>query len=90
MIMPEMKKVIKYAIELDIAHIETFTGYMGDKVLKISTPSMTSVELIRKFLENMELTYKFDPEYKTSVKQDHMYLIFVGVEDPSMLRLKRV
>ena len=90
MILPEMKKVIKYAIELDIAHIETFTGYMGDKVLKISTPSMTAVDLIRKFLENMDLTYKFDPEYKTSSKQDNKYEIFVGVEDPSMLRLKKV
>ncbi len=88
--MPEMKKVIKYAIELDIEQIETFTGYMGDKVLKITTPSMTTVDLIRAFLENMELTYKFDPEYKTSSKQDHKYLIFVGVEDPSMLRLKKV
>ena len=85
-----MKRVIKYTIELDITHIETFTGYMGDKVLKITTPSMTTVDLIRKFLDNMELTYKFDPEYKTSAKQDNQYLIFVGVEDPSMLRLKRV
>ena len=90
MILPEMKKVIKYSIELDIEHIETFTGYMGDKVLKITTPSMTTVDLIRKFLENMDLTYKFDPEHKTSLKHDDKYLIFVGVEDPSMLRLKKV
>ena len=89
MIMPEMKHVIKYAIQLEIDHIETFTGYMGDKVLKITTQSMETVTLIRAFLEKMDLTYKFDPHNETSIKQENYY-IYVGVEDPSMLRLKRV
>lgn len=89
MLLQEMKSIIKYAIELDIDHLETFLGYEGDKVLKITASNNRSTDLLKKYLENMGLEYKFEPKFETSAKNKEKFLIFVGVEDPSMIRLRR-
>ena len=89
MLLQEMKGIIKYAIELDIDHLETFLGYEGDKVLKITASNVKSTEFLRKYLDNMGLEYKFEPKFETSAKNKEKFLIFVGVEDPSMIRLKK-
>ena len=39
MFVRDMKSIIKYAIELDIDYLETFLGYEGDNVLKVTTRS---------------------------------------------------
>jgi len=87
MILENMKNVIKYAIELDIDYLETFLGYEGDRVLKITAKSKTAIDLIGKYLDNMGLDYK--SEYVVSGKHDSSYNLFVGVENPSVFKLKR-
>lgn len=87
MIVTKMKKLIKYAIELDIDYIETFLGYEGDSVLKITTRSNSTVEAMKKFLDNIDLAYKSD--FNISDGRGVTYCIYVGVEDPSVFKLKR-
>ena len=87
MILDRMKNVIKYVIELDIDYLETFLGYEGDRVLKITTKSKVALNLIKKYLDNMDLDYK--SEYMMSARHDSNYNIFVGVEDPSVFKLKK-
>ena len=45
MFVRDMKSIIKYAIELDIDYLETFLGYEGDNVLKITTRSADATKL---------------------------------------------
>ncbi len=85
MIVKKMKSVIKYAIELDITYLETFLGYEGDKVLKIITKHEDTLKLLEAYLKNLDLDYK--AEYQVSTQQ---YQLFVGVEDTSIVRLKKI
>lgn len=87
MLLEKMKSIIKYAIELDIDYLESFLGYEGDKVLRITTKSKTAVDLIKSYIESLDLDYK--SEYQMSGKHDASYNIFVGVEDSSVFKLKR-
>ena len=84
MLLRNIKSVIKYAIELDIEYIETFLGYEGDNVLKITTIDASALKLLKEYMENLGLDYRdtFDIGSKS-------YNIFVGVEDPSVFKLKR-
>jgi hypothetical protein len=87
LLLPDTKSIIKYAIELDIDYIETFLGYEGDNVLKITTRSEKVIGLIKSYLENMGLKYKY--EYELSGKNGPGYSIYVGIEDASIFKLKR-
>ena len=87
MFVRELKSIIKYAIELDIDYIETFLGYEGDNVLKITTKSEDVENLIKTFIENLDLAYK--SEYDKSGHNTGSFIIYVGVEDPSVFKLKR-
>ena len=87
MFVRELKSIIKYAIELDIEYIETFLGYEGDNVLKVTTKSENAINLIKKFIENLGLAYK--SEYDKSGHHSGSFIIYVGVEDPSVFKLKR-
>jgi hypothetical protein len=87
MLLRKMKSVIKYAIELDIDYLETFLGYEGDNVLKITTKSQVTIDLLKKYLDNIDLEYKTD--YALGHSSYTGYSLFVGVEDPSLFKLKR-
>ena len=87
MLLSDTKNIIKYVIELDIDYIETFLGYEGDNVLKITTKKENVLELIKSYLENMNLNYK--SSYELSGKNGPGYEIFVGIEDSSLFKLKR-
>ena len=84
MLLPEMKSAIKYAIELDIDYLETFMGYEGDNVLKITARNAETIELLGKYLDNLGLFYK--AEYNRETKKHNL---FVGVEDSSVFKLKK-
>ncbi len=84
MVLQQMKNIIKYAIELDINYIETFLGYEGDSVLKITLKNQDAVHLLEKYIKNLGLIYK--SEFEVSTKRYH---IFVGVEDSNVFKLKR-
>lgn len=84
MFVRDMKSIIKYVIELDIDYLETFLGYEGDNVLKVTTRSTEVTKLIEAYISNVGLEYK--TEFDAS---DGTHIIFVGVEDPSVFKLKR-
>jgi len=86
MLQAQMKSVIKYAIELDIDYIESFLGYEGDKVLEFITKRKDVVDLIESYAKNLDLNCKI--EYEISGKFGAAYNIFIGVEDPSVFKLK--
>jgi sugar phosphate isomerase/epimerase len=87
MIMEKMKKVIRFAIEQDIDYLETFLGYEGDDVLKITTKSQRAMDEIEAFLKQIGLKYK--AEFNISEKHNPNYQLFVGVSDPSIFKLRR-
>jgi hypothetical protein len=46
---PERKKLIQYALDFDIENINTYSGYKGDLIVKITTKEKEAVLAIRKF-----------------------------------------
>ncbi len=87
MILQKMKQLIKYAIELDIDYLETFLGYEGDNVLKITTRNPRTLEAMEEFLNNIDLEYKTDFDASAGVSGGHV--LYVGIEDSSVFKLKR-
>jgi len=87
MMVEKMRKVIKFAVDQDIDYLETFLGYEGDEVLKVSSKSKHAIDLIESFLKQIGLEYK--AEFDISAKHNPSYNLFVGVEDPSIFKLKR-
>ena len=83
MLLEEIKSVIKYVIELDIDYLKTFLGYEGDKVIKITTKGKDTVELIKSYLDNLDLKYKLEYKYESG------YYFYVGVLEPDFFQLKR-
>jgi len=45
----ERKSIIRYALDFDIDDINTYSGYKGDLIVKITTKDMHAVVAIRKF-----------------------------------------
>lgn len=86
MLQANMKSVIKYAIELDIDYLESFLGYEGDKVLEFITKKKEVVDLIEAYAKNLDLDCKV--EFEIAGKFGAAYSIFIGVEDPSVFKLK--
>ncbi len=82
----QMKVIIKYIIELDIEYLETFRGYHGDNVLKITLRDTESRDKIGAFLDNMGLIHKDD--YDISQRYGGAYNIFVGIENDEVFKLK--
>ena len=87
MLQANMKSIIKYAIELDIDYIESFLGYEGDKVLEFITKKKEVVDLIETYVKNLGLDCKV--EYEITGKYGPGYKMFIGVEDPSIFKLKK-
>jgi len=87
MMVEKMRKVIKFAVDQDIDYLETFLGYEGDEVLKVTSKSKHAIDLIESFLKQIGLEYK--AEFDMSGKNNSGYQLFVGVEDPSIFKLER-
>ncbi|MDO9207130.1 MAG: hypothetical protein Q7T91_02650 [Sulfuricurvum sp.] len=45
----ERKKLIRYALDFEIENINTYSGYKGDLIVKITTKEKEAVIAIRKF-----------------------------------------
>ena len=87
MLQATMKSLIKYAIELDIDYVKSFLGYEGDKVIEFITKKKEVVDLIETYAKNLGLDSKH--EYEISGEHGPSYNIFIGVEDPSVFKLKK-
>ncbi len=86
MLQANMKSIIKYAIELDIDYIESFLGYEGDKVLEFITKKKEVADLIKSYVNNLDLECKV--EYEITGKYGPCYNLYIGIEDPSVFKLK--
>ena len=51
----ERKKIIQHALDFDIENINTYAGYRGDLIVKITTKDIHAVAAIRKYAEELEL-----------------------------------
>lgn len=79
--------MIKYVVDLDIDYLETFLGYEGDKVLKITTKNQDTVHLIEKYAKEIALDCR--TEFESSGAHKNSYALYMGVEDSSIYKLKR-
>jgi hypothetical protein len=80
----ERKKIIQYALDYDIEDINTYSGYKGDLIVKLTTKDMKAVVAIRKFA--MDLSIK-----EVVVKQNQHLLkfeIFCVTPDKEVYHLK--
>lgn len=60
----ERKKIILYALDFDIDNVNTYSGYKGDLIVKITTKDMQAVVAIRKYaysLDIKEVVVKHNP-----------------------------
>lgn len=62
----ERKKILLYALDYDIKDVQTYAGYKGDLVLKITTNDKNAMLAIRKFaldLGILEVVVKHIPPH---------------------------
>jgi hypothetical protein len=81
----ERKKIIKFALDFDIEDINTYAGYKGDLIVKITTKDIHTVASIRHYADELELK-------EIVVKQNpHIveYEIFCVTPDKEVYHLKR-
>ncbi|MDD2781041.1 hypothetical protein [Sulfuricurvum sp.] len=80
----ERKKIIQYALDFDIEDINTYAGYKGDLIVKITTKDIHAVASIRHFTDELEIK-------EVVVKQNpHIeeYEIFCVTPDKEVYHLK--
>lgn len=80
----ERKKIIQYALGFDIEDINTYAGYKGDLIVKITTKDIHAVASIRHYADELELK-------EVVVKQNpHIeeYEIFCVTPDKEVYHLK--
>lgn len=51
----ERKKIIRYAMDFDVENINTYAGYKGDLIVKITTKDIHAVAAIHKFANSLDL-----------------------------------
>lgn len=51
----ERKKIIQYALDFDIENINTYAGYKGDLIVKITTKDLRAVTSIRRFANDLSI-----------------------------------
>ena len=51
----ERKKIIRYALDHEIENINTYAGYKGDLIVKITTKDIHAVAQIRKFASDLNM-----------------------------------
>lgn len=80
----ERKQIIQYALDFDIDDINTYAGYKGDLIVKITTRDIHAVASIRHFADELNLK-------EVVVKQNpHIdeYEIFCVTPDKEVYHLK--
>lgn len=80
----ERKEMIRYALDLDIDDINTYSGYRGDLIVKFTTKDMHTVVAIRKYAMTLDLK-------EVVVKQNpHLleYEIYCVTPDAEVYHLK--
>lgn len=78
------KKIIRHALDLEIADIRTYSGYRGDLIVKITTKDREAVLDIRQFALSFgikEVVVKQNPDMK-------LYEIYCVTEDEGVYHLK--
>lgn len=81
----ERKKIIQYALDFDIENINTYSGYKGDLIVKITTKDMHAVTAIRRYAHDLDIK-------EVVIKQNHHLMefeIFCVTPDKEVYRLKR-
>ena len=71
---PERKKLIQYALDLEIEDVNTYSGYKGDLIVKITTKTKEAVIAIRKFALSLgikEVVIKHNP----NIEQFEVYCV---------------
>jgi hypothetical protein len=84
MMQTERKQIIQYALDFDIDDINTYAGYKGDLIVKITTKDIHTVAAIRQFTDELDLK-------EVVVKQNpHIeeYEIFCVTPDKEVYHLK--
>ncbi len=51
----ERKQIIQYALDFDIDNINTYAGYKGDLIVKITTGDIHAVAAIRQFADELNI-----------------------------------
>lgn len=51
----ERKKIIQYALDFEIDDINTYSGYKGDLIVKITTKDMKTVVAIHRFANSLDI-----------------------------------
>lgn len=85
----ERKKILLYALDYDIKDVQTYSGYKGDLVLKITTSDKNAMLAIRKFalgLGILEVVVKHIPpntEYEIYcvTPEENVYRIKIDEDD---------
>lgn len=82
MVATKIKDIIRHVIDLDIDYLETFRGYHGDYVLKITLTNREVKDTIDRYLDTIGLKHKDD--YDISKRYGGSYLIYVGTKNDSI------
>jgi hypothetical protein len=82
----ERKKIIRYALDYNIADIHTYPGYKGDLIVRITIKERDDVISIRKFALSLGIKEVVIKE-KKDVKLYEMYCI---TEDEGVYHIKDV
>lgn len=80
----ERRKIIRYALDYEIENINTYAGYKGDLIVKITTKDIHAAAEIRKYADALglkEIVVKENP----SVEE---YEIFCVTPDKAVYHLK--
>ncbi len=80
----ERKQIIRYTLDFDIDNINTYAGYKGDLIVKITTKDMHAVTAIRRFAHDLNIK-------EVVIKQNpHLleYEIFCVTPDKEVYHLK--
>lgn len=80
----ERKQIIQYALDFDIDDINTYAGYKGDLIVKITTSDIHAVAAIRQFVDELNLK---DVVVKQNPNIDE-YEIFCVTPDKEVYHLK--
>lgn len=86
MIVQEVKTLLKYVLEMNIRHIQTFTGYKGDTVVKLILEVNDDIPKITKFAEN--LGFEVRQDYEMSGKYGGFFNLFISFEHKDLYQLK--
>ena len=86
MIATKIADLVAEIVYMDIIHIETFTGYKGDTVLKVIVETKEARNDIARAAHKKRLDMKAD--YELDGKYTGMYNIFIAYVNNEIYQLK--